>query len=395
MLAGTDAQDVTVVLLEVIGDLHRAEHDGDPEVTETEDEDRVQRVVEAVVAGEEVGPVAEEGERREVGAQRVEQHGREAHDGAGEDDRHDARVVDLEREVVGLRAVHLTSDHALRVLDRDLADGLVDGDHGGGDGDEEEDHARGLLPTMGIGGGGADLAAERHVDEGGERAGDVGEDADGDQDGRAVADAALGDLLAEPEHDDRAGGEQADAETDEEGLALHDDDGAGEITESEGLADLLRIAEGAEEQRGLDDRDEDGEVAGVLGDLLAADFAFLLQAGDGRHDGRHQLHDDRGADVRHDAQREDRSLEERAAREHVVHRDHSAGRLVGHGVVVIHDVLRIDTRQRDVRADTGDEQQRDGGDQAGPELRDPPAVGEGREHRGQGEPRLTRRKPSS
>ena len=384
MLAGADAEDVAVVLLEVIGNLHRAEHDRNPEVAEAEDQHGVDRVVESIIAGEERGPVMQESERREISAQRIEQHGREAHDGTGEDDRHHARVIDLEREVVGLRTVHLPTDHALRVLDRNLTDGLVDGDHCGGHGDEEENHAGCLLPTMGISGGSADLAAERHVDEGGEGAGDVGKNADGDQDGGAVADAALGNLLTEPEHDDCSRSEQADPEADEEHFALHHDDGTGEVAETEGLADLLRIAEGAEEQRGLDDGDEDGEVARVLGDLLAADFTFLLEAGDRRDDGRHQLHDDRGADVRHDAQREDRALEESAAGEHVIHRDHSARRLVGHGVVVIHDVLRVDARQRDVRADTGNEHQGHGSNQPGPELRNPPAVGEGREHRGQG-----------
>ena len=99
-------------------------------------------------------------------------------------------------------------------------------------------------------------------------------------------------ICSPPEHDDGAGGEQAHAEEDEEGLVLHHHDGALEITETERLTDLLRVAEGAEQQRGLDDRDDDGQVAGVLGDLLAADLALLLQAGDRRDDRRGELHDD-------------------------------------------------------------------------------------------------------
>ena len=48
------------------------------------------------------------------------------------------------------------------------------------DDDEEENHAGGLLPAMGVDGGSTDLTAESHVDKGGECAGDVGEDTDGD-----------------------------------------------------------------------------------------------------------------------------------------------------------------------------------------------------------------------
>ena len=202
MLARADAEDVAVVLLEVVGDLHRTEHDGNPEVAETEDQDRVEGVVERIAAVEEVSQLAQEAERREIGRQRIEQHGREAHDGASEDDRHHACVVHLERQVVGLRTVHLATDHALGVLDRNLADGLIDGDHRGGDDDEEENHAGGLLPAVGVDGGGPDLAAESHIDEGCESAREVGEDTDGDQNRGAVTDTALGDLLAKPEHDD-------------------------------------------------------------------------------------------------------------------------------------------------------------------------------------------------
>ena len=50
--------------------------------------------------------------------------------------------------------------------------------------------------------------------------------------------------------------------------------------------------------------EHDGQVAGPLGDLAAAQFAFLLQFLERGHHHRQQLQDDRRRDVRHDAQGE-------------------------------------------------------------------------------------------
>ena len=45
----------------------------------------------------------------------------------GEDDRHDAGVIDLERHVLRPAAIDLAAHHALCVLDSDLPLGLGDG----------------------------------------------------------------------------------------------------------------------------------------------------------------------------------------------------------------------------------------------------------------------------
>ena len=66
-------------------------------------------------------------------------------------------------------------------------------------------------------------------------------------------------------------------------------------------------------------REPERAVARVLGDLAPARLALLLERLErGRHH-RHQLHDDRGRDVGHDAEREDREARQRPAREHVEH----------------------------------------------------------------------------
>ena len=49
-LAGAHSGDVAAVLLQVVGDLDRLEHDRDPEIAEEEDQDRVARVVGPVAA---------------------------------------------------------------------------------------------------------------------------------------------------------------------------------------------------------------------------------------------------------------------------------------------------------------------------------------------------------
>ena len=64
---------------------------------------------------------------------------REKQERPREDDRHDARVVHLQRHVLRLAAVHFPAHDALRVLHRDLAHALRHGDDRR-DHDEEERH---------------------------------------------------------------------------------------------------------------------------------------------------------------------------------------------------------------------------------------------------------------
>ena len=68
---------------------------------------------------------------------------------------------------------------------------------------------------------------------------------------------------------------------------------------------------------GLQDGQADGQVPGVLRDLRLAGLALLAQRLQARDDHREQLQDDAGRDVRHDAEREDRQLQQRAAAEQV------------------------------------------------------------------------------
>jgi hypothetical protein len=66
-------------------------------------------------------------------------------------------------------------------------------------------------------------------------------------------------------------------------------------------------------------------VAGVLVDDLAALLAFFLQLLERGNDRRHQLNDDRGRNVGHDAEREDRHALDGAAGKHVEQAENAAG----------------------------------------------------------------------
>ena len=71
------------------------------------------------------------------------------------------------------------------------------------------------------------------------------------------------------------------------------------------------------ERRRLQDREADGQVAGVLRQLGLPGLALLLEGLEPRDDHGEQLDDDARRDVRHDPQREDRQLEQRTAAEEV------------------------------------------------------------------------------
>ena len=80
---------------------------------------------------------------------------------------------------------------------------------------------------------------------------------------------------------------------------------------------------------GLEHRQHHGQVARVLVEDLAAGLAFLLQRLERRHHRGQELDDDRGRDVGHDVEREDRHALDGAAREHVEQAEHAAGRAAG------------------------------------------------------------------
>jgi len=166
----------------------------------------------------------------------------------------------------------------------------------------------------------------------------AGDNAGEDDERDAVADAARGDLLAQPHQEHGAADQRDDGRGAEEPARIGDDVGAALEPDGDAV--------------GLHDGEQHRAVARILVDDLAALLAFLLQRFQRRDDRRHELHDDRGGDVGHDAEREDRHALDRAAREHVEHAEHAAGLLLEG----LREGLRVDAGHRDVGAEAVDEQ---------------------------------------
>ena len=126
------------------------------------------------------------------------------------------------------------------------------------------------------------------------------------------------------------------------------------VDERQPAGDLGLSLEEERDAERLHDAQHDRAVARVLRDLAPSELAFLRQPLEVGPDHRQQLQDDRRADVRHDAQREDRHLRQVPSGEHVVETEHACScALLGE----LRQRLRIDPRRRDVTADPVDGEQ--------------------------------------
>ena len=168
------------------------ERDRRVEVREEDDQHRVEADVPPALVAHQVvvDPLLEAGEV--VTERRRDQRG-ERQDRAREDHRDHTRLVDLQRDVGALAAVHPAADDPFRELDRDPPLPRLDehdaDDHRHADGEDGEELD---LAALAPDGGALRREARHHRRE--------------DQDRHAVADAALGDELGEPHHHGGAGG---------------------------------------------------------------------------------------------------------------------------------------------------------------------------------------------
>ena len=149
-----------------------------------------------------------------------------------------------------------------------------------------------------------------------------------------------------------------------------------ERLEEEDVADRLRGREG------------DGEVARVLRDLLLADLALLGEALERRHDHRQELQDDRGGDVGHDPQREQRQALEAAAREEVEEAEDVRAREV---LLQRLERVDVDAGRRDVGAEPVEQQHRRRECELAPDFRDAEGVEDRLKHGAAASPRSFRR----
>jgi hypothetical protein len=142
----------------------------------------------------------------------------------------------------------------------------------------------------------------------------AGHDTREDQHRNSVADATLGDLLAEPHHEHRAGDQRYDRDE--------------HHAETRGVEQpLCRHAD--RHAARLDRCQQQRAVTRVLRDLASPRFTFLLELLELRHHRAHQLHDDRRRDIRHHPERHHTHALERTARKHVEQPDDIMPRFSG------------------------------------------------------------------
>ena len=144
-----------------------------------------------------------------------------------------------------------------------------------------------------------------------DRGGQFRHDAREDDQRDAVADAARGDLLAQPHQKHGAAGER---------------DHGPDAEEPAWIADhAARTFEADRDAVRLKAREQYREVARILVHDLAALLALLLELLERGRDRGHQLDNDRRRNVRHDVQRKDRHAVDATAGEHVEHAEDAAG----------------------------------------------------------------------
>ena len=172
------------------------------------------------------------------------------------------------------------------------------------------------------------------------RGGQFSDNADKDDKGDTVADAACGDLLTQPH---------------QEHSPAHKGDHTGRAEKQARIGHKTASLKAHSDTVGLHRRKDHGPVARVLVDLLTpllTLFLELLKLGNHRS---HQLNDDRGRNVGHDPKGKDAHTGNRTAGEHVEHAPQASCGLVKECA----QFLCVDTGDRDIRPDTVDDQQSD------------------------------------
>jgi hypothetical protein len=138
------------------------------------------------------------------------------------------------------------------------------------------------------------------------------------------------------------------------------------------LEQVARAGQG-DDAGGLQHGQAERQVAGVLGDLRLAGLALLLEGLQPRDHHDEQLQDDRGRDVRHDPEREDRQLEQRPAGEQV---DQAVDAGVAHVIEARLHVGDVDAGGRHLGTEPEDRDDEEDEQQLAPQVRRPESIGE-------------------
>src|SRR5579872_2597583 len=298
--AGAYAGDEAAVLAHVVGQFGGVENNAHVEECKQNDQQNVDQRIERLAPLQSPGQAVK---RREALLHDEVDGAGKRQQGTGKDRRNHAAGIHAQRQVGHLPAHDAAADDALGVLHRDAALAALDendeADHGQHQGDQDEQGQAGEGPPL-LGGrfGPQIVEAARQADH----------DAGKNDQGHAIAHTALADLFAEPHDEGRAGGEGQDG---------HQGKGdAGVINQGLTVGTVLMLQGEGNRQR-LQDAEQDGEIARVLRNFAAAEFALFLQALEIRPGHGHQLQNNGGGDIGHDAQGEDGEPAEIAAAEQV------------------------------------------------------------------------------
>ena len=141
-----------------------------------------------------------------------------------------------------------------------------------------------------------------------ERHRQLGDDTGHDDERHAIANAARGDLLAQPHQEHGAADQRYDrGEAEQQAGIDHRLDARLRAEAFKASGDEIAL------HRGQADR----AIAGILVELLAPAFTFLLDRRELRREGGGQLHHDRRGDIGHDAERDEAHARQRTTREGV------------------------------------------------------------------------------
>src|SRR5579863_692906 len=305
-LARANSRNEGTGLLQIVGHVARIEDDRAVKEREDDDQQKIDDVIKEAVGREpDVEPGREAlhsaldrwpktaADDRLAATEPRERLLRQEQDRDRKDDRDDARVVEAQRNVGRSPREHLAPDRPPRLLNGHAALSLVQEDDRDDNDDRDGDIKQQVEQRFGaLAGRGVRLRNVLRIAQ---------HDADEDDERHAVADAFVADLLAEPHQEERA--------------AHHRDDCVQQIPNARVVEDARTLHRDRHEGR-LNRAEHDGQPARVLADLFAAFLAaFLRHLFELRHHDRHELHDDRGVDIRGDAHRNDGELLQRAARQ--------------------------------------------------------------------------------
>ena len=377
-LARTMTANDRIVPLQVLCHVFRIERNGRPEIAEEVDQHDVEEIVRkhAVMrepAGRGTKPLTKP-HRVRIAAERLRKHTeeprRDHEQGAGENDRHDARLIHFDRQVLTHTAHDAAAADVLRTLGRNTALTKRDEHNARHDGEEQERqheqvHETGITAAdLQTAQTAAAVEVRVQLDD---RFRHTGKDACHDEEADPVTDTVSIDLFAKP-HEERRSARHDEDRNDLPGKIKRT---GPRITETvqEDLVASENGRHGDQVEPALENAEHDRRIARVLIDLFTSALPFLLKFLQRSVNTRQKLENDRSGNVRHDPQTKDRDLTNIRRTENRSLIQQGLKSITRSGVFD-RDFRRIDHRKIDLVANTKDRQEQKSQEDLATQLRD-------------------------